>query len=116
MKMDIGNRLVVDVTPEAPPTEVPYLTSSPCMLHRRHMPESHVNEIHHIWPLGEGGPDEAANRVVVCPTGHYNVHRLLREWLLLNREPPYAYARSFSFQEREYAARGFAAIRRRSLT
>lgn len=29
---------------------------------------------HHVWPLGMGGPDKAANKVTLCMNGHGAVH------------------------------------------
>ncbi len=53
-------------------------TVAPCQIHGVHNPASHINHVHHIWPLGDDGPDVAANRIVVCATGHENIHNLLR--------------------------------------
>jgi hypothetical protein len=55
-----------------------FTTALPCQLHVVHRPLSHINHMHHVWPLAEGGPDVPGNRIVACPTGHYNVHELLR--------------------------------------
>lgn len=30
----------------------------------------YYTEVHHIWPLGHGGPDDHSNMVVVCPNHH----------------------------------------------
>lgn len=30
----------------------------------------HYAEVHHIWPLGHGGPDEKSNMIIVCPNHH----------------------------------------------
>ncbi len=34
--------------------------------------------VHHIHPVGMGGPDVASNRIALCPTTHANVHEVLR--------------------------------------
>jgi hypothetical protein len=53
-------------------------TAKACEIHTgRHVPRTHVNEIHHVWPLGHGGPDIPENKKVVCATGHNNVHQLM---------------------------------------
>jgi hypothetical protein len=54
-----------------------FITKAPCLVHTNHTPQSHINEVHHIWPLGMKGPDIPANRIVICATGHNNVHDLL---------------------------------------
>lgn len=51
--------------------------SCPCVTD--HNPNAVQLHVHHIWPLGLGGPDEPANEMVVCPTTHAKVHRLIRE-------------------------------------
>lgn len=45
-----------------------------CVLHAYHSPEVTSYDVHHAIPVSMGGPDIASNRVVVCPTGHRNVH------------------------------------------
>ncbi len=85
----------------------PRMTRQPCQQHSRHHPASHLNEQHHIWPLGMGGPDSPDNRVVICPTGHNNVHALLKLFQLHRGEPPYAELRVFAFGERELARLGW---------
>jgi hypothetical protein len=54
-----------------------YRTTAPCAIHKMHTPKSHINEIHHVWPWGDGGPDIPQNRIVVCATGHNNIHALI---------------------------------------
>jgi hypothetical protein len=75
----------------------PLSTSKPCEVHGEHRPKSHVNHYHHVWPLGEGGPDIPANKVVICPTGHYNVHEMLSKAIKagrwLNASERYGYHR-----------------------
>jgi len=48
-----------------------------CALHRRHTPEPLLIEEHHIQPRAMGGPSTPENLIPCCPTGHYNVHRVL---------------------------------------
>lgn len=52
-----------------------------CVCVKNHTPKVLDVEQHHIWPLGEGGPDVPANRIWLCPTTHTNVHTYLR-WLI----------------------------------
>jgi hypothetical protein len=58
-----------------------------CDVHGEHRPGLTVCDVHHIWPQGEGGPDVAANRVNVCPTGHRNIHEALNA-LKKGKTPP----------------------------
>lgn len=43
-----------------------------------HNPNVIVFNRHHVVPLAWGGPDEEWNVRLLCPTGHYSVHHLLR--------------------------------------
>lgn len=90
-------------------------TSQPCQLHTRHVPESHVNHRHHVWPLGEGGPNIEDNIIVACPTGHSNLHDLLQHFRIHQGEPPYAVMRRYSLEERKYAKLGWERMRRGSM-
>lgn len=90
-------------------------TAAPCTVHKRHTPASHVNEIHHVWPLGEGGPDVAANKVVVCATGHNSVHQLLTLWLKAGGDPGWAVRRRYTRGEQALARLGFERIQRGAL-
>lgn len=87
-------------------------TSQACMLHKKHMPEPHVNHRHHVWPKGDGGPDIEDNIVVVCATGHYNVHDLLDHFKMHGGEPPYAVMRRYAYEERAYAKLGYERMTR----
>ncbi len=90
-------------------------TTQPCQLHSKHIPESHVNHRHHIWPKADGGPDTGDNIIVACPTGHSNVHDLLSFYRMHMGNVPYAVTRRYSFKEREIAKLGFDRLTRRSL-
>lgn len=92
---------------------VPLMTTAlPCAVHGKHIPASHQNHYHHVWPRGTGGPDIKANQVVVCPTGHYNIHQLLDLFLLHSGEVPYSTLRTFAFEERRLARLGWERITR----
>jgi hypothetical protein len=52
------------------------LYSEGCAVHRHR--DDVVLVRHHVWPLGKSGPDEAANIVLICPNGHYDVHEYMR--------------------------------------
>lgn len=42
-----------------------------------HRPKPLRLVVHHVQPLGMGGPDVPSNWVVTCDTGHFNLHRLM---------------------------------------
>jgi hypothetical protein len=52
-------------------------TPAVCQVHGSHRPEVITLHVHHVQPLSMGGPNLPSNKVVVCPTGHYNVHAVL---------------------------------------
>jgi hypothetical protein len=90
-------------------------TAQPCTIHSMHKPHPYVNHRHHVWPLGEGGPDTQDNQIVVCPTGHANIHEVIRLHKLYMGRPPYSEVKRFSFKEREYGKIGFDRITRKSM-
>jgi hypothetical protein len=90
-------------------------TSQRCELHGRHLPESHINHRHHVWPLGDGGPDISDNIIVICPTGHMNVHDLVSHYKMLMGEVPYTILRTYSFEERRVAKLGYDRLTRKSM-
>lgn len=51
-----------------------HLPGDQCEVHGSHRPAVHRTAVHHIWPLGLGGPDHADNKVRVCGTGHDTIH------------------------------------------
>lgn len=104
----------ITVTPTAV-GEVRRETKSPCVVHNKHIPESHINEQHHIWPQGHGGPTVPENLVVVCATGHNNIHTLLTQLLTSRGVLPYSVLKQFSLREREFAKLGYDRIQRKAL-
>lgn len=93
----------------------PVRTSKPCTAHRHHTPRSHINEIHHVWPKGDNGPDIPSNRVVLCATGHNNVHSLLDEFRKAKGDPGWVVRRQYSPKERRLAALGWDRISRQAM-
>jgi hypothetical protein len=87
-------------------------TRRPCAVHRTHVPPSRINEVHHVWPLGDDGPDIPDNRVVVCATGHNNIHDLLNAYRAAKGDPGWSVRRRYSRGERDLAALGWARIQR----
>lgn len=83
----------------------------PCEVHAVHAPWHSDVHVHHIWPLGMGGPDSRANTVSICPTGHTNVHALLRLAFRYGGVDavPWEHRRRFHFDERHLARLGHLA-------
>lgn len=72
-----------------------------CQVHGYHWPPVLRVVTHHIQPLAMAGRDIPANRVDVCDTGHYNIHRCLDD--LLHGLP----MRRGTRKERAYAQQGY---------
>jgi hypothetical protein len=66
-------------------------------------------EVHHIWPLGEGGPDTKANKVTVCSNGHGSIHDLLAKIKKAGsvRAVPWPVRRRYGWRIRGYATLGW---------
>lgn len=90
-------------------------TSQPCQVHNRHTPEPHVNHRHHVWPKGDGGPDIEDNIIAVCPSGHYNIHELLKEFKIHSGNLPYSVTRTYTYGERKYAELGYKRMTRNAM-
>ncbi len=83
-----------------------------CKCSSDHKPGVLENVIHHVWPMGDGGPDDPLNEVYVCPTTHYNVHELYRTMKKFSKEISLyqfsaAYDVPVSRYARDLAALGF---------
>lgn len=100
---------------EADPKSEVRTTLQPCEMHREHIPKTHVNQVHHVWPLSEGGPDIADNKVVICPTGHYSVHDLLDHYKMLMGTVPWEILKRYTREERNLAELGWKRMQRREL-
>lgn len=79
------------------------MTGGSCHVHGSHRPAVITTHTHHIQPLGMGGPNVAANKVEICPTGHANTHAALAAIVFGKPVPKVARA------ELELARRGYAA-------
>lgn len=90
-------------------------TVQPCQLHNKHIPETHINQRHHVWPKGEGGPDIEDNIIVACATGHINIHDLLSHYRMYQGEPPWIVLRRYSIEERKFAKLGYDRMTRKSM-
>jgi hypothetical protein len=87
------------------------MTSLSCQVHKTHQPRSHVNERHHIHPLGYHGPDVASNIVVVCATGHNSIHQLLEKMLKAGTaELPHHDLLVYTKGEKKVATTGFLGV------
>ncbi len=79
-----------------------------CVKDHRPVP-THVVR-HHVFPLGEGGPNTEDNIVWLCPTAHENVHVLLRAFKTYEGAPPWEVRRRFSPYIRFLALWGWRSI------
>lgn len=79
-----------------------------CLCVRDHTPEPRELHRHHVWPLGEGGPDKSANLRFLCPTAHSNTHRLWREYQKQRGTPPWEIRRPYGKYVRDLVAEGWA--------
>jgi hypothetical protein len=82
-----------------------------CVAHQFHSPRPQGFEEHHVFPKGWGGP-ENGKTVVLCSTGHSNVHYLLEEYQDAGQTPSWEVRRSFGPGERAIAAQGWDAYRK----
>jgi 5-methylcytosine-specific restriction endonuclease McrA len=83
---------------------------SDCECVKNHNPNVLHDDIHHIWPKSEGGPDHIDNLIPLCPTAHDEVHRLLRAYEKHNGTPPWSIRRHYNKHIREVAALGWHRI------
>jgi len=72
-------------------------------------------ERHHVWPLGQGGPNVEANKVTVCANGHYSIHALLDLLLKGRGKVPWTTRRQYGRGVRKYAQLGYDRIQRGAL-
>ena len=64
-------------------------------------------EVHHIWPLGMGGPDVKDNRIPLCSNAHSAVHSFLTLLIKGSGAVPWAVARRYGYRIRALARRGY---------
>lgn len=79
-----------------------------CVCVSIHVPKPLVLHSHHVWPLGEGGPDVSANLLWLCPTSHNNAHALWRLYDKHGGAVPVIELREFSRYVRSIVARGWS--------
>lgn len=80
------------------------LAGNHCELHKEHRPMPTETEVHHIWPLGMGGPDHADNKVKLCPTSHSTIHVFIRMLIKGTQMPQHGFT-----GERKLAQQGYDA-------
>jgi hypothetical protein len=70
-------------------------------------------EVHHVFPLGDGGPNVAANKVPICSNAHSSAHDLLDK---MRKGPvPWPVRRRYGVRVRHIAATGWEAIQRQEV-
>ena len=76
-----------------------------CAVHRHRMLVP--IEVHHVWPLGMGGPDTMQNRVPVCANAHTLIHDYLRLLIKGDGKVPWLKRRLYGRKVRALAERGY---------
>ena len=87
----------------------------PCDCVQTHVPAVGDDEIHHIWPLGAGGPATPENELNRCPTTHSNVHIVERLWKRYGSRPPWELLRRFNSSTRDLGRRAYQSAREQRL-
>ena len=80
-----------------------------CQCVKRHVPSVRPDEAegHHVWPLGEGGPDVSENMRWLCGNTHNAVHALWRLYKRNAGKPPPDVLRLYSPFVRALVADGW---------
>jgi len=76
-----------------------------CAVHKYHYPKPMRTVKHHIHPQEYGGKTVPENLVLVCDTGHYNIHTALDAMLAGVNGP------KVSRSERKIAQQGYDSIK-----
>jgi hypothetical protein len=70
-------------------------------------------EWHHVWPVGDGGPNITANKIRVCANAHYSIHAVIDEMEKRKTvDLPWEFMKHFSPAIRQYARTGYDRIQR----
>ena len=64
-------------------------------------------EIHHIWPLGLGGPNTRDNRIPLCSNAHSAVHSFLTLLIKGGGKVKWTTARQYGHRVRDLALQGY---------
>jgi hypothetical protein len=89
--------------PGAHPLGVRMGTTCVCHIHRERVPI----ELHHVWPLGMGGPNTDGNKIWVCANAHYSIHAYLDLLVKHGGQVPPEEARFYGAKVRRYAQSGY---------
>ena len=90
-----------------------YPAATGCEVGKYHFPRPARYVHHHVWPVGDGGPNEAENRIESCDAHHYAIHELLD---LYRKGPvPWSVRRHYSRGVQKYAALGWDRIKRQAM-
>jgi hypothetical protein len=69
-----------------------------------HRPAPLDTERHHIWPLGDGGPDVEENQIDICDTTHKNAHIMMAAMKREHRDISwYEFAERYTMPVSKYA-------------
>jgi hypothetical protein len=73
-------------------------------------------EVHHVWPLGAGGPNVRENKVSVCSNAHSSCHDLLLKMLNAHTTAlPWLVRRRYGRKVRRLAEAGYQAIQTKTV-
>jgi predicted restriction endonuclease len=86
-----------------------------CRCVSRHSPPVRIADEHHVWPKALGGPDIAANKVVLCSNAHRLVHEYLDRIQKANGEVKHLDTVGFPKSVRQIAELGWERIQKGSL-
>ena len=70
-------------------------------------------EVHHVWPVGDGGPNVAFNKIPLCSNAHSAAHDLLDK--LRKGNVPWTVRRRYGRKVRRVAEAGYTAIAERRI-
>jgi hypothetical protein len=88
-----------------PPIRTLDADASPCRCVKTHSPAINRTHVHHVWPLGMGGPDISSNEIALCPNTHDFVHLIMQDFRRFNAVRPRR--RSETRYAYDLAVRGF---------
>lgn len=71
-------------------------------------------EVHHVWPVGNGGPNVKENKVSLCANAHSSTHDLLARMVKADTDGlPWLVRRRYGRKVRRLASAGLQAIKTR---
>lgn len=86
-----------------------------CGVHRHH--EWVPGASHHVWPVGDGGPNIPANRIWLCYNGHMSVHSYIDKLRVskTSKAIPWVIRRRYGRRVRALAELGWDRIQRQAM-